>query len=421
MSEQHADGRLDAWQGRLDRISGAVPYLLLAVAATLAGLDSRQSWAARLATLGLAGLAAAWMLWMVTLHPAWVGRRRLMAAYYCGLLGLLAALIARNSWFGIFAFTGYLHAWYVLARRWRLLGVTATAILSATWQTGGLPAPTLPAIATYLLIIAVTVILVSLFSAIGELTAAQSARRKRVIAELAEANRRLEETLAENAGLQAQVLAQAREAGVLDERQRMAGEIHDTLAQNLAGIITQLEAAEQTSRSGEEWRRHLGQARALARESLGAARRSVQALRPEPLERQPLPEAIAELADGWAAANPVEVRFEATGSPRPLLDDIESALFRVAQESLANVARHARAARVGLTLSYMDDVVLLDVRDDGVGFAPDAGAGQGFGLRAMEQRLRRVAGALEIESAPGAGTAINASVPAIAAEGGDNQ
>ena len=113
-----------------------------------------------------------------------------------------------------------------------------------------------------------------------------------MIAELAEANRRLELALSENAGLHAQLLAQAREAGVLDERQRLAGEIHDTLAQGLVGIVTQLEAAEQARNHPAEWSHHLHQARELARSGVMAARRSVRALRPEQLENTPLVTAI---------------------------------------------------------------------------------------------------------------------------------
>ena len=152
----------------------------------------------------------------------------------------------------------------------------------------------------------------------------------------------------------------------------------------------------------------------------------MQALRPEPLEDSRLPEAIAEMAGRWSDASKVTLGFETTGEPRPLLAELEATLFRVAQEALANVAKHARASKVGLTLSYTDDAVLLDVRDDGVGFSPgspcrngDAGHQGGFGLDAMRQRLRRVAGNLEIESAPGEGAAVNASVPAIPAEGGE--
>jgi signal transduction histidine kinase len=212
---------------------------------------------------------------------------------------------------------------------------------------------------------------------------------------------------------------------VLDERQRMAREMHDTLAQGLTGIITQLEATERAAGRPEQWRRHLDQARALARTSLSEARRSVQALRPEPLEEASLPEALGEMADRWSETSAVELSFATTGEPRPLLAELELTLFRVAQEALANVAKHAQASKVGLTLSYTDQAVLLDVRDDGVGFLAGrtganghTGDGQGFGLEGMHQRLRRVAGSLEIESAPGDGTAVSATVPAIPAEGG---
>ena len=100
----------------------------------------------------------------------------------------------------------------------------------------------------------------------------------------------------------------------------------------------------------------------------------------------------------------------------PLHPEIEVTLLRTAQEALANVAKHAGATRAGMTLSYMGDVVALDVRDDGIGFEmPDASAGRasGFGLTAMRQRVGRVAGTLAVESEPGVGTAISARVPAI--------
>ena len=107
-----------------------------------------------------------------------------------------------------------------------------------------------------------------------------------------------------------------------------------------------------------------------------------------------------------------------TGDPRPLHPEVEVTLLRTAQEALANVAKHARASRVGLTLSYMDDLVTLDVRDDGVGFDPTSSAPTVRRTAAsawprMRQRVQRLAGTLEIESEPGAGTAISASVPAI--------
>jgi signal transduction histidine kinase len=207
---------------------------------------------------------------------------------------------------------------------------------------------------------------------------------------------------------------------VLDERQRMAGEIHDTLAQGLAGIITQLEAAEYARHHPDQVRTHLTLAGSLARESLTEARRSVQAMRPEWLEGSALPKAIARMAKQWSDTTGVRITVETVGEPQPLLAELDVTLFRVAQEALTNVAKHARASRVGLTLSYLDDVVLLDVRDDGVGFNASAVAkagpsddGSGFGVLGMRARLHRVAGSLEIESTVGEGTTINARVPAI--------
>jgi signal transduction histidine kinase len=207
---------------------------------------------------------------------------------------------------------------------------------------------------------------------------------------------------------------------VLDERQRMAGEIHDTIAQGLTGIVTQLEAAEQAKDRPDEWQRHVRNAAGLARESLSEARRAVEGSRPERLEMARLPDALAEVARQWSALNGVPVEVVTTGDVLPLHAEVEVALLRMAQEALANVAKHANASRAGLTLSYMGDVVTLDVRDDGIGFkVPDEAdkRGSGFGLTAMRQRVNRVAGTLAIESEPGNGTAISARVPAIVAPG----
>ena len=191
-------------------------------------------------------------------------------------------------------------------------------------------------------------------------------------------------------------------------------QLHDTLAQGLAGIITQLEAAEQARDDGD-WRRHVDAARDLARESLTAARRSVHAMRPEPLEDARLADALAAEARRWSELQGVRADVTTTGETRSLPPDVEVTLLRAAQEALANVAKHAAAERVGLTLSYMDDVVTLDVRDDGIGFhvngyseGHDDG---GFGLLGMRQRVGLIHGTLAIESEPGGGTAISVSVP----------
>ena len=152
----------------------------------------------------------------------------------------------------------------------------------------------------------------------------QAAQNQRALAELGAANRRLEATIAENEGLHQQLVARAREAGMLDERQRMAREIHDTLAQGLTGIVTQLQAAERaTERTPADpagWRRHVAAATRLARDSLTEARRSVDALRPEPLEGCRLSEALAGVAERWSALNAIPAaghdhRHGAAGRP----------------------------------------------------------------------------------------------------------
>ncbi|TMR30812.1 sensor histidine kinase [Nonomuraea zeae] len=238
-----------------------------------------------------------------------------------------------------------------------------------------------------------------------------------MIAELEESGAKLAALAEENAGLQAQLLTQAREAGVLAERQRLAREIHDTIAQGLTAILTQLEAAEGTAGDAGAVRARLDAARAMAKESLTEARRSVQALRPAPLHEAQLPAALREVAAAWSRSTGVPVAVSVTGDSRPLHVEVESTLLRVAQEALANAGKHAGAARVGLTLSYMEDVVALDVRDDGRGFDPaNPGATDGgFGLVAMRQRVTRLAGDLTIETAPGQGTGVSATVPAIPA------
>jgi signal transduction histidine kinase len=202
----------------------------------------------------------------------------------------------------------------------------------------------------------------------------------------------------------------------------MAAEIHDTLAQGLTGSITQVQAARSAQDRPADWRRHLDNAADLARESLSEARRTVRAVGPEPLEGTGLPDALADVAGRWSERHRVRAEVATCGTPRPLHPEVEVALLRTAQEALANVAKHAGASRVGLTLSYLADLVTLDIRDDGVGFDPDGVGGDGdggFGLTVMRQRVGRLAGTLEIESEPGAGTAVFAGVPAIPREAPD--
>jgi signal transduction histidine kinase len=416
--------RLEGWERRLDAGIRFVPYVALSVSVLLAWLVAPFWPGAPLpGTVALAALAAAWILWWVTLHPHWQHRRGLMAVYYVGLVALIGVLVTRSPIFGFFAFSGYLHAVYALRGRWQFAGVVATAGFMSLSQAGGLATlrSGTAGVVIFVVVLGFNLLLANALTLLEWVTKEQAERRKLTIAELAEANRKLEDALAENAGLHAQLLTQAREAGVLDERQRMAREIHDTLAQGLTGIVTQLEAAEQASQQPAEWRRHLQAAARLARDSLSEARRSVHALRPEHLDGARLPEALGEVAQRWSAVAGVPAALTTTGAAQPLLPEIEVALLRTAQEALANVAKHAGASRVGLTLSYMEDLVTLDIRDDGAGFdpagVPTSGPDGGFGLTTMRERVRRIAGTLAVESEPGGGTAVSACVPAILAGG----
>lgn len=209
--------------------------------------------------------------------------------------------------------------------------------------------------------------------------------------------------------------ATERKTGMLEERQRLAREIHDTLAQGFAAILAHLETAELGRENGadrDSELQHLASARRVARDSLEEARRMMAALRPEILEIADLPAAMNRIAESWARRTAVPCTVSVTGTPNPLHRDIEVALLRTAQESLANAWKHARPSRVTITLSYMGDIVVLDVQDDGVG---GAGAGGfGFGLRSMQERMEQIGGTLTVESTPGEGTTISASAPNVA-------
>jgi signal transduction histidine kinase len=408
----------EGWRRRIDRRLRLLPYAALAGSTILVVIAGAPlSHAPLPVTAALVVVTLGWLLAMMTLQRDYDRRMPTQVIFFLGLLGLSAALIWCNTLFGFFAWTGYLYV-AGFRGRWQLVGAAGVAVLTATSQIGGFQELAKSSIwPVYAIVLAFNVLIAGAMTYLSGVINAQSSRRQQMIEELAETNAKLEAAMTENAGLHAQLLTQAREAGVLDERQRLAGEIHDVLAQGLTGIVTQLEAADAAATRPADWRRHMSAAKQLARDSLTEARRSVQALKPQPLAEAALPEAIAEVVDGWTQMTGVTAELITTGTPVPLLPEIEATLLRTAQEALANVGKHANADRVALTLSYMEDLVTLDVRDDGAGFDPAAppaeGYDGGFGLAAMRERLRRIAGTLEVESEPGAGTAISACVPAI--------
>jgi signal transduction histidine kinase len=421
MTEPMPLTRLDPAERWLLPAVTVLPYVLLVTLAPTA-LTVRHG-RGLLAVWLLCAVAAAWMLGMFTLHPAWRTRPRPMALFFTVQVLIMFALVAADPWFGFFAPAGYFYAAAILRWPWRLAGVASVAVVAGTAQSAAVNRDTPVGVVIYVAIVALNVVLLCGAFSLARKQDLQRDAREQALNDVSEANRRLEATLAENAGLHEQLVTQAREAGILDERQRMAREIHDTLAQGLTGVITQLQAAEQAADDPDGWRRHFAAASQLARESLSEARRSVDALRPEPLETGRLSDALADVAGRWSALHGIPAQVAATGAARPMPAVAEVALLRTAQEALANVAKHAAATRVGVTLSYLENEVALDVRDDGVGFDPDqpanvasvAGRDGGFGLIAMRQRIEDLAGTLQVESEPGGGTAVSACIPAAAA------
>jgi signal transduction histidine kinase len=440
MSSPAERSLLEAWRRGWPLPGTVVSYVVLVVSAASA---TTAQWGSVPVNLTLCAVAAVWML--IPLHPALRKRVWVMAVFMAGLIAITAILVIRDPWFGFFVVAGYGYCIRLLHWPWLLPSMGAFAVLAATAQMGTVNKAAPAGLAAYLAVSALNVLVVCGLAWFLHGIERAHDQRKDTLDELSEANRRLEATLAENAGLHKQLLVQAREAGILDERQRMAREIHDTLAQGLTGIITQLQAAEHAAGEPAEWREHFAAATRLARESLSEARRSVDALRPEPLETRRLSDALADVAGRWSELHGIEVKVMTTGTTRPMPPEAEVALLRTAQEALANVARHAQATRVGVTLSYLEHEIALDVRDDGRGFDParlcgssahDALGGReadllpangrgpdradsnggGFGLVAMRQRIEALSGTLQVESEPGAGAGISARVPAMPAE-----
>ena len=387
------------------------PYGLLAIgtflsAATGGLITGPAEWYA-------AGVLVVAALVLQLWHGPRRGRRtpsRRGVVYYVLRWAIAFVLTWINPFFAFYAITGYFDADEVIpgVRRQRL-GLFATSIVVAGSQSGGLPFRSWGQVAVFGgLLVANNALLM----AVAHLTY-QEEQRSRERAATIEA---LQQALDENAALHAQLLLQAREAGVADERRRLAAEIHDTIAQGLTGIIAQLQVVAGAP-DLEVARTHLARASDLARHSLGEARRSVHNLAPVALEHAGLAEALKKTVTEWGERTGVRAEFTVTGTAEQLHDEVAATLLRIVQEALSNAARHARADRVGVTLSYLGDEVILDIRDDGRGFDPAAVPARtrtgGFGLAGMRARAERIAGSLTVESEPGHGTALSARVPLV--------
>src|SRR5882762_325302 len=206
--------------------------------------------------------------------------------------------------------------------------------------------------------------------------------------------------------------AQSRQSAVMAERNRMARDIHDTLAQGFTGVIVQLEAVEEAMSQNQAVKAsgHLNRAGDLARESLREARRSVQALRPQALEEKPLSEALRELIQKMTGGTTVQAEFTLRGQPRELPAEWEANIVRIGQEVLTNVLRHTQTSEFKVLLAFDSREIRLEMCDNGCGFDPGR-KHDGFGLQGMRERAEGMGGRLTIQSVAGQGTAISIVLP----------
>ena len=208
----------------------------------------------------------------------------------------------------------------------------------------------------------------------------------------------------------ARLLKSEREAGVLSERQRLAREIHDTVAQQFTSVIMHLAAARLSA--PDVIQTHVKQAEQTAREGLAEARRMIWDKPPGQLENASLVESIEGVAARWSVENAINVEMAVTGTPHALDASMDVALLRISQEALHNIKKHARAQNVNITLSYMPGILVLDIADDGQGFDTSVSR-RGFGLQSMRERAEELGGELTVESEPGKGTNIAVSIPKL--------
>jgi signal transduction histidine kinase len=205
---------------------------------------------------------------------------------------------------------------------------------------------------------------------------------------------------------------ESRQATLLEERNRMAREIHDTLAQAFTGIFMQLQAASRFLASKpEQTQLCINRAQNLAREGLAEARRSVWYLHQEDTEDGNLLHTLTRITEQLTAGTSVQAKVYLQGTPYCLSSEVGMNLLQIAQESITNALRHAQAQMIHISLSYQSERVQLRVWDDGKGFNQQRQAGSGFGLKGMRQRAQCIGACLEINTQPQAGTKVTVTVP----------
>jgi signal transduction histidine kinase len=371
---------------------GGLAVLTVALVAIDDGVDPTR----RMVAFALTGALFLWYAGVGVVPGPRSPTPRLGPVYLIGATTLTLGLFAAAPVGSVMLFALYPHIWMVLPPRRAVvatIGVVAAVTAVALVRTG----LHTPAVAGWLVVAAVTL-------AVGLLLGLWIAR-------IIRQSQRRADLLAELAATRAELEALSREAGVRAERERLAHEIHDTLAQGFTSVLLLLEAAETTLATDPTAARgHLGRARETASANLAEARALVAALTPPDLTRTSLPEALRRIVERAAGDGLAEPVLSIVGSPRGLPTEHEVALLRTTQEALTNARRHAGAARVEVRLDYEPDRVSLRVTDDGCGFDPDA-VRDGYGLAGMRSRAGRVGGTVSVTAAPGSGAAIRFDLP----------
>ncbi|WP_407359586.1 sensor histidine kinase [Microbacterium sp. LBN7] len=360
------------------------------------------------------GIPLPWVLALSLVFLGWYGGglllgertadRRLATWWLLGLTLIWLGTVAVSPEFVWLAFPLWLLAGFVMRLRWALL-------LSAVVLAVVIAAPLLHTGATsYANVIGPLVGGVFAFGiSRGYLELVRDGReRRRLIASLVA-------TQQEMAALQDELARTQRESGASAERTRVSRDIHDTVAQSVSSIGMLARSALEADDAAQSTRA-LGQIGALAAEGLADARRIVNALMPAELESTALGDALGRMLVRLAEETGIATTLHVDDDLPSLGIDAEVALLRTAQSALANVRSHADATRVVVTLADAGDAIRLDIVDDGIGFDAtrwdaQGGMGGGYGLRSMRARLRELGGGLDVESAPGDGTALSAHVP----------
>lgn len=381
----------DLTTGLIDRFWTALPYALLAITVAIS-LAERPRPPELLWMVALAAFIAAWHWWWAIRHRLWLGTRLLpMGVYFLGLLASTAILCLLSFTYFPLYLMCFAIAFVALPRGWAYLGIAVTAVVA--FAVPWLLAPTFDNVAAIV--------------GGGALAAAAGWS----IRALERSQAHLRHALDANRALQDQLVMDAHDAGAAAERARLAAEFHDTIAAGLTGVISQLEALDAQLEPANPLHDRVYTAAEVAREALGEARRSVTALRPAALSGRSLPGALSIVTSGFERSRRIPVVLHVTGEEVDLPEAVEHGLLRAGQEALTNIAQHAEATHVHVTLSYLEDTIALDVTDDGIGLQAPRQRPGGQGLRIMRERIEHLGGHAAIDGGAGQGTTITVSVP----------